>query len=94
MTLEDNRAVEAGRGDLFLVDEDEAFVRVVEPRQHIQHGGFAAAGMADDADEFPARDGERQILEDRQGLAAARGKAPRDPLDGDETIAHGLTPGR
>ena len=63
----------------------------VEAGQDVEHGGLAAAGMADDAGEVAALHRQPQVLEHRGGAAARRREALGDALDRDEflsAIAH------
>ncbi len=67
MTLEHHAALQAGAGNFTAVHEDVAGSGRVQPRQHVQDGGLAAARMADDADELAAVQRERHIGEHRLG---------------------------
>jgi hypothetical protein len=87
MALEDHGAVEARPFDPLAVDDHHAFRRRVEAGKDVQHRGLAAAGMADDAGEFAAVDGEPEIFENRRGPARRR-VALGDALDGDEALGH------
>ena len=68
--------------DLAAVDDDGAVARLVEAGQHVEDGGLAAAGMADQADELAAVDAEPDVLEDR-GLGTVTEPA-RQAFDADE----------
>ena len=47
--------------DPFTVEESLAFVISLQARNDPQQGTFAAAAAADDADEFPSRDGQVNV---------------------------------
>ena len=64
------------------VDDDTAFVRLIEAAQHLHQRGFAAAGGADDGDEFAVADREADAADDRQ-RALARLEASTDVVDDD-----------
>src|SRR5262249_14793583 len=69
VALEDYCAVEARAFDRLIVDDPGALPRLLEPRMVIEHRGLAAAGVADDADEFAARHRQPQLLERRRAAA-------------------------
>jgi hypothetical protein len=92
--LEDHGAVEARAFDRLVVDDHRAGRGDVEPGQDVEHGGLAAAGMADDAGERAALHRQPEVLEHRGGAAACRREALGDAFDGDEFAGHRLTPGR
>jgi hypothetical protein len=92
VTLEDHRAIQARSVDRLVVDDHRARGRHVEPGKDVEHGGLAAAGMADDADELAARHRQPQILEHDRAAAARRRKALGDPFDGDELVGHRIRP--
>ena len=52
--LEHHAAIGAGAGDFTAVEHDAAGGDVVEAGEHRQHGGLAAAGMADQRNELAA----------------------------------------
>ena len=93
VALEDHRAVEAGALDRLPVDDDGALARLVEPGQDVQHGGLAAAGVADHAAEFAAPHRQPEILEHRDLTAACARIALGDRFDGNELVDHRITPG-
>ena len=74
--LEDDGPIRPGAGDLVAVEHDAAARDLVEPRRHRQHRRLAAAGMADERDEFAllhlqveaVDDGERPL---RRGIGLA-----------------------
>ena len=70
MPLEDHASLEPRAVDFAAVHEDEAGRGRLEPGQHIEDGGLAATGVADDADELAACNREIDILEDRHGRRA------------------------
>src|SRR5215469_14475499 len=94
VALEDYRAVEARAFDRPIVDDHGAIRGRLESGQDVEHRGLAAAGMADDADEFAARHRQPQLLEHRRVVAARRRKALADAFNGDEFIDHGLVSSR
>jgi hypothetical protein len=65
--LEDDAPIGAGPGDLAAAEDDAAAVGRDEPRHHRQHRGFAAARMADDADELALGDVEPEAFDDALG---------------------------
>ena len=65
MALEDDTAIEAGRGDLAPVHHDLARRRAIEAGEDVEDGGLAAPGMADHAYEFAAVDAEGDVAEHR-----------------------------
>ena len=96
MALEDHGAVEAWAADFAPIDDDNTGAGFVEASQDIEHRGLAAAGMADDADEFAFFHAEPQVAEHGRGRTSAgwRGKGTRQSLNGDVTLAHCFTPDR
>src|SRR4029450_6695041 len=92
MALEDHGAVEAGAVDLPVGDDDGAVARLGEAGQHLEDGGLAAAGMADQADELAAVDAEPDVLE-HAGLVAVA-EAARQAFDADEGAFHWVIPDR
>ena len=64
-----------------VVDDDGAVRRLVEAGEDVEHGGLAAAGMADHAGELAAVHGEPQVLEHVVVAAAGRRIALGDSLD-------------
>ena len=69
VALEDDAAVEPRAVDRLAIDGDSALVLAVEPGDDREKRGLAAAGGADERDEFVLADGEVDALE-RDGLAA------------------------
>jgi hypothetical protein len=67
MALEHHTALKARPRHLALVHEHMAAAGRLQSCQRIEDGGLAAAGVADDADELAAFDGEVHILEHRFG---------------------------
>ena len=63
VTLEDHATVGAGAVDGVAVEEDLAIVREIETGDNPGERGFSAAGWADDGDEFPAANGDRNAVE-------------------------------
>ena len=57
-------------GDILAVDHDRACGGVVKPQERAAHGGFAAAGFADEAEGFALHDVEADAI-DRLHLARA-----------------------
>ena len=86
MALEDDGAVDARAFDRLAVDDDGAFRRRVEAGEDVEHGGLAAAGVADDAGELAALHRQPQVLEHGGGAAAGRREALGDAFDGDELV--------
>src|SRR5262249_57483741 len=68
--------------------------RRLESGKDVEHRRLAAAGVADDADEFAARHRQPQLLEHRRAAATRRRKALADAFDRDEFIGHGLVSSR
>src|SRR5262249_44511303 len=88
MTVSPGSTAGAGAAYLAVVDDPVALARPVEPGQHVQDRGLAAAGMADQADELAAIDAEPQVLEHRRVA-----KAARQAFDADQrTVLHGAIP--
>ena len=82
IVLEHHAAVAAGGCDALAVDEDLAGARLLKARNDAQHGGLAAAGSADQADELALRDGGIDAAE-RFDLAVTDGKSFAHAADGD-----------
>jgi hypothetical protein len=55
-------------GDVLVVDQHLAGVGLFEPGEHTQRGGLAAAGGAEQGEEFAGPDGEIEAVE-REGRA-------------------------
>src|SRR4029077_4200194 len=66
--------------------------RPVESGKDVEHGGLAAAGMADDADELAARHRQPQIVEHDRADAVRRRKELGDSFDGDDLVGHRIGP--
>ena len=49
-------------GGLIAVQQDGALVACIHAAQHIQHGGFARAGRAEDDAEFPLLDLKAHVI--------------------------------
>ena len=82
MPLKHYTTIQAGAGHLTPVHEHQPGAWLVESGQHIQDGRFAAAGMADDADEFALIDAEMHVVEHRQRrLSAHTGIDPAEPFN-------------
>ena len=64
--LEHHGALGVGAFDVIAVQGDRTFADRVKASGHRQHGGFAAAGMADQADKFAALQGQVEILDHGQ----------------------------
>ena len=93
VALEYHAAVEAGPPDFAAVHEGLAGTGFVEPGQHVEDGGLAAAGVADDADELALVDVEVDVLEHRfVGNAIGRRKDLLQVFDGEEMRAHFVFP--
>src|SRR5262249_41250271 len=91
VALEDDRAVEARAFDRLIVDDHGTIRRRLQSGQDVEHRGLAAAGVADDADEFAARHRQPQLLQNPRAAAARRRKALADAFDRYEFIGHGAT---
>src|SRR5450631_4748896 len=63
VTLEHHATFEAGSHDFAAVHDHRAGACLLETGEHVENSGLAAAGMADDADEFAAFDAEADVLE-------------------------------
>src|ERR1700733_8786182 len=63
VALEEHGAVEALALNGLAIHDHRALARRIEPGENIEHGGLAAAGMADHAGEFAAPDRKPQIFE-------------------------------
>src|SRR3546814_13585305 len=75
MALEHHGTVEAGTLDRLAVEDDGAVARPVEAGQDVEHGGLAAAGMADHAAELALVDAKPEIPEYRRAISGqARGQ--------------------
>ena len=94
VALKHHAAVEAGAAHLATVHEGVARRGFFESGQHIEDGGLAAAGVADDANELALVDVEVDVLEYRRiGPAAALRRIDLlQRLDDQEMCAHGLCP--
>ncbi len=57
-------------GDVAVPDADGAAVDVLQPREHAQRGGLAAAGGADEDEEFAVLDGDVELVDG--GLVGTR----------------------
>ncbi len=55
--LEDDAAVGAGAGEFPIAEDHVAAAFFGEAGDHGEHGGFAAAGVADEGDRIPLRPG-------------------------------------
>jgi hypothetical protein len=55
--------VSVHRGDVVPVDDDVAFGRLDEPVDHLEGGGFAAAGRADEHDGLAGRNLQREMVD-------------------------------
>ena len=78
VVLEDHSDVAILRGnvgDVLIADEDATTVDVLQAREHAQGGGLAAAGGADQDEEFAVGDVEAQLVDG--GLVGARVDASR-----------------
>jgi hypothetical protein len=73
VALEDHGAVEAGAFNGLTIDDHRAFARLIQAGENVQHGGLAAAGMADDAAELTARHRQPQVLENGRALPFCAG---------------------
>lgn len=62
-------------GDVAVADADGAAVDVLQPREHPQRGGLAAAGGTDQDEELPVGDLDLQLV--HRGLLRARVDARR-----------------
>src|SRR3546814_20097345 len=65
-------ASQAGRAllpDVLAVEQDRARGGFDQPVDHLQRGGLAAARGADERDDLPCRDGQRERLDCRDLLA-------------------------
>ncbi|MCY1541563.1 hypothetical protein D9M68_772630 [compost metagenome] len=85
MVLEHHAAFRRWAGDRVAIHLQAAGAGRQVPGQSAQQGGLAAAGRAEDADEFPRRDGEVQGLHRLEGvapLAEADGQAARGDAAG------------
>ena len=63
MILEDHGAIGAGAVDGFAVESGGAGVGADHSGGDVEEGGFAAAGRADDDDEFAGGDVEGDVVE-------------------------------
>ena len=50
--MKDDAAIRPGAGEFLAGENDAAAGDVVQAGDHREHGGFAAAGVADERDEF------------------------------------------
>src|SRR5665647_345912 len=81
MPLEYHAPIQAGPGDFAAVHDHDARARLIQAGEHVEDGGLAAAGMADDADELAAVDVKAYVFEHGEGLAVAAGITPGQSLD-------------
>src|SRR5215207_6451457 len=88
VTLEDHRAVQTCSFNRLSIDDHDAFRRLVESRQDVEHRSFAATGMADHAHELTAPHGQPQIVEYRGRAAGRRRITFADAFDRDEFLRH------
>src|ERR1700727_1052408 len=93
MALEDHRAVEARALNGLAVDDHRALARRIKPGEDVEHGGLAAAGMADHAREFAALDRQPEIFENRDVTASGMRISLGNRLDRNEFIDHRIIPG-
>ena len=77
--MEDHHPIGAWFGNWAILEGDGAAGGGVEARYHVEEGGFAAAGVTDQADEFTFVDGEIDAVEDG-GSAVDFG----DSIEGEE----------
>ena len=66
-------AVELVVGDIHAIDQHPAGGRVVEARDEAEHGGFAAAGRAADADALAGLDREIDVAQHRGRRVVGKG---------------------
>src|SRR5579859_1933818 len=93
MALEDHSAVEACALNGLAVHDYHAFARRIEPGENIEHRGLAAAGMADHARKFTARNRKPEIFEDRDLATSDAGISLGNRLDRNEFAGHRVIPG-
>jgi len=60
----------AHRGELGAIDRDAALVDAIEPAEHVQQRALSNARGADDGDHLARLDGQVQIAEHGQRVAA------------------------
>jgi hypothetical protein len=88
VALEHHAALQAGAAYLAVFHKDVARRGAVQPGQHIEDGGLAAARVADDADELALADGEGHVGKHRpRGQGGAEVFA--EPFDLEESL-HGV----
>ncbi|CAM5619120.1 hypothetical protein SBADM41S_04734 [Streptomyces badius] len=83
--LEDHSGVAPVGGDasdVLAVDQDLAGVRLLEPGEHPQRGGLAAAGGAEEGEQFAGFDGEVEPVEGHGRAERAAQRAELDPGSG------------
>ena len=71
-------------GHLPPIDQDAAMAGLRQARQQVQQGALAAAGMADQRDEFALADLQVDVLEGHIAAAIVQRKDLRDVVDGEE----------
>ncbi len=69
--LEDHDAVRARLGDLFIVQQDTPFFRLLESGDRADQGALAAAGRPDDRHGLAVWDGEADAIQGDHGSVAA-----------------------
>ena len=89
MTLEHHAAIQAGAFDFAPVHEHIAVGSLIQSGQHVEDGGLAAAGVADNADELAFVETEVDVFKHGDILGAARrGKDFFQSFDLKEGLVH------
>src|SRR5690606_11201281 len=85
----DRAVVRLGVGDVLAVDEDRPRGRRLEPRDHAQGRRLAAARGAQEGEERALRDGEREVVDRREGREPLRDVLEDEVCTGVVVVQHG-----
>ena len=88
MTLENHCTIKAGSVDFTATDKHITLRGLLQAGQYVEDGGFAAAGMTDQAYKLTRFDAEVQILKYSGNNTITAGKLLCYAFDTDQGVAH------